>query len=209
MKKAVLIFGFTCLSGLLSSTVAQDMAYASVYTETELVNEIPTPTLVENTIRNTDTIPDFNLAKTKIKLTGIIYEQDGKTPAKDVELSLYQKNEEGRFEALNTEEKPREIRHKGVVKTAADGRYTFYTFMPGKALRSYDLKEIYLIVKVPGKEEVGMHPIVFDNDPLLKKSCRKKLIRKGINNIVVLQEEQGLQVGTKDIVVEGDYAEYK
>lgn len=209
MKQSIILVSLAFFMGFLGNMAAQDMAYATNLMPNEAIMGVSAHDYTESSLSNTDTIPDFESTQNKIKLTGIIYNQDGKTPAKDVVLALYQKNEDGSFELLKHKDKSRSVRHSGAIKTDADGRYTFYTFIPGKALRSHDLKEIHLVLKEPNKEEAGLYPIVFDNDPLLSKSCRKKLARRGINNIVALQTEQGLQVGSKDIILIQDSADYK
>lgn len=209
MKQSVILIGLASFIGFISNVAAQDMAYATNLMPKESIIGLSAGDYTESALSNTDTIPDFENTQNKIKLTGTIYMQDGKTPAKDVVLALYQKNEDGSFELLKHEDKSRSVRHSGAIKTDADGRYTFYTFIPGKALRSHDLKEIHLVLKEPNKEEAGLYPIVFDNDPLLSKSCKKKLARRGINNIVALQTDQGLQVGSKDIVLIQNSADYK
>ena len=46
-------------------------------------------------------MPDFTAAKEQLKITGIIYKKDGKTPAKDVILYAYQTNEKGIYPKRN------------------------------------------------------------------------------------------------------------
>ena len=80
-----------------------------------------------------DTLPDFNDQGLRIKVTGTIYENDGKTPAKDVILYVYHTNQEGVYQprenATGWEKQYGHIR--GLVKTDEMGRYVFYTIKPG------------------------------------------------------------------------------
>ncbi|NIT58852.1 MAG: intradiol ring-cleavage dioxygenase, partial [Aliifodinibius sp.] len=85
------------------------------------------------TLSPVDTLPDFHQAENKLKVTGMIYQPDGKTPAENVILYIYHANPDGRYA-------PKEgasgwgRRHgylRGWIKTGADGKYTFYTQKPG------------------------------------------------------------------------------
>ena len=52
----------------------------------------------ESQLNNIDTIPDFKSKSQKLKITGTIYESDGKTPAKNVMLFIHHTDESGNFE---------------------------------------------------------------------------------------------------------------
>ena len=98
--------------------------------------------------------------------------------------------------------------HRGWVKTNADGQYTFYTFVPGSAIapltypRRKGLKKIFPTIKEDGKQEYYLDALLFDNDPLLTKACRKRLKRKGIDNILKPEKQGDMLIVTKDIVLE-------
>ncbi len=130
-----------------------------------------------------------------------IFQSDGVTPAKDVILYISQPDEDGDYELKTTNDK-RYVHHRGWVKTDADGRYTFYTFIPGNFIQYRELKHIHPIIKEPGKPEYALDAFLFDNDPFLSKSCRKRLAKKGIDNILVLEEKENMFLATKDIVLE-------
>ena len=161
----------------------------------------------ENQLNNTDTIPGFNAKPNKLKVTGIIFESDGVTPAKDVILYVYQHDEDGNYEIKNKDNK-RYVHHRGWVKTNADGKYTFYTFLPGSAVipvtfpRRRGPKQIFPTIKEPGKPEYDLNAFLFDDDPLLTKSCRKRLNRKGIDCILKLEKNDGIYVAIKNIVLD-------
>ncbi len=201
MKKLKPLFFFACIIAVSYTLSAQE--YASVSNEIYLANNDDNSMNVVDVPRwsNVDTIPDFDTHQNKIKITGTIFEKDGITPAKDVVLSIYQTNEVGDFVLVKNESKEKDVYHRGTIKTQEDGQYTFYTFMPGTYHRSNELKQIHPTIKEPGKEEYGMYPFVFDNDPLLKKACRTKLAKKGIDSILILEKENDMYVATKDIVL--------
>lgn len=155
----------------------------------------------EDRLNNTDTIPDYRSKTNKLKLTGIIYESDGVTPAKDVILFIEQPNENGDFELRNTGD-ARYVFHRSWVKTDADGRYTLYTFVPGGDRRYNQLQQIFPLVKEPTKQEYEIETFLFDDDPLLTKTCRKRLAKKGDpTRILKLKTEDGIYVAERDIVL--------
>ncbi len=162
----------------------------------------------EDQLNNIDSIPDFASKQDKLMITGTIFQSDGKTPAKDVILYISQPNENGDYE-LKTHNDKRFVHHRGWVKTDADGRYTFYTFIPGNLIYNREVKHIHPTIKEPGKPEYSLDALLFDNDPFLSKSCRKRLAKKGIDNILVLEKKESMFVTTKDIILEsGTSAEY-
>lgn len=154
----------------------------------------------EKQLNNIDTIPDFASRTNKLKITGIIYENDGKTPAKNVLLFIHQADEDGNFE-LKRHNKKRYVKHRGWVRTDANGRYTFYTFIPGKYMFGNELTQILPIIKEPNKPEYKIESFVFDNDPLLTDSCRKKIENTNPSRILKLDKKEGLFVATRDIVL--------
>ena len=158
----------------------------------------------EKNLNNTDTIPDFNTKPNKIKITGTIYLSDGVTPAKDVILYVNQPDEDGNYELKKDEYSKRYVHHRGWVKTGDDGRYTLYTFVPGKFLRSKELKQIHRIIKEPGKPEYAISSFFFNDDPLIPSltlACRAKAVQSMLR---LDDEEDGMYVATKDIKLNKD-----
>ncbi|MFG6687054.1 hypothetical protein ACGK9U_10755 [Mariniflexile sp. HNIBRBA6329] len=152
----------------------------------------------EDQLSNTGTVPDFDSKPNKLKITGTIFEADGKTPAKDVVLFIYQPDEDGNYEVKKDSNKKRYIYHRAWVKTDSYGRYTFYTFMPGKYLRNKELKQIHRIIKAPGQPEYDMASFFFNDDPLLPDltlACRAKAVQ----SMLRLEKEGDMYVATKDI----------
>jgi len=155
----------------------------------------------EQHLNNTDTIPDFASKPDKLKITGIIYESDGKTPAKDVILYVCQSNEYGDYEMKRDKNRNRYVHHRAWVKTDADGRYTFYTFMPGENRDVKELKQIQRIIKVPGKKEYKMNSFFFKNDPLLADltlACRANTV----SSMIEMEKQGNMFVATRDIKLE-------
>lgn len=152
----------------------------------------------EKNLNNIDSIPGFESKQNKLKITGTIFQNDGVTPAKDVILFINQTDENGNFELKRDELNKRYVYHRAWIKTNADGKYTFYTFIPGTIRRSNELKHIHPVIKEPSKAEYDMDAFVFDNDPLLTKRCRSKLTK----SMLVLEKKEDMYVTSKDIVLE-------
>ncbi|WP_300439722.1 hypothetical protein [Christiangramia sp.] len=71
-----------------------------------------------------DTLPEFTSAENKLKISGIIYEPDGVTPAENIVLYIHHTNAEGIYPTKGNEENWAR-RHgylRGWIKTAKDGR---------------------------------------------------------------------------------------
>lgn len=155
----------------------------------------------EDQLSNTDTIPDFRSKVNKLKLTGTVYQSDGVTPAKDVIIFIEQADENGDFDLRRSGDE-RYVFHRSWVKTDANGKYTFYTFVPGNDRRYNQMSQIFPIIKEKSKEEVQLASLLFDNDPLLTKRCRKRLTKKGgENRILTTTSKDGLLIAEKDIVL--------
>jgi len=87
----------------------------------------------ERILSAVDTLPDFMEDGIKIKITGTIFQNDGKTPAEGVILYIYHTNQKGIYPTKGGETgwAKRHGYIRGWIKTGKDGRYTFYTLKPG------------------------------------------------------------------------------
>ena len=201
MKNLLTILCFTFFMSVNFTLIAQETTIASNDLPADYLKRSALYDYSESQLNNTDSIPDFESKSNKLKITGTIYLSDGKTPAKDVILYLEQPDENGDYE-LKTENNKRYVHHRGWIKTNADGQYTFYTFIPGQVLRYKELKHIHPVIKAPGQREYDMDALLFDNDPFLSKSCRKRLAKRGIDTILKPIMKDNLLVATRDIVLQ-------
>ncbi|WP_052415062.1 hypothetical protein [Jejuia pallidilutea] len=72
-----------------------------------------------------------------------------------------------------------------------------------------DLKQIHGYIKEPNTStEYAINHFVFDDDPFLKKSCRKKIAKRGINNILKLEKKDGLLIGKRNIILQSSPQTY-
>ena len=196
MKNLIALLSFTCL--FISYNLLQAQNANNI--PENFKKRSPIYDYSEKQLNNVDTIPDFASRTKKLKITGTIYESDGETPAKNVVLFIHQTNENGDFE-LKRQNKKRYVHHRGWVKTNADGKYTFYTFVPGKYIYGNELTQILPIVKEPNKPEYKIETFLFDDDPLLTGKCRTKVEQTNPNRILKLDKKEGLFVAKRDIIL--------
>ncbi|WP_456438332.1 hypothetical protein [Psychroserpens sp.] len=197
------LFTFICLIffiGANHSISAQDY----IDNAEDFLNRSPIYDYAETQLNNTDTIPGFESKLNKLKISGTIYESDGITPAKDVILYIDQADENGDFDLRYSNEK-RYVHNRGWIKTGTDGTYTFYTYIPGNDRRYNQMQQLFPIVKEPSKDAYELASFVFDEDPFLTKTCRKRMAKKGDpSRILKLKNVDGINVVQKDIILSSD-----
>ncbi|MDC6351053.1 intradiol ring-cleavage dioxygenase [Zeaxanthinibacter sp. PT1] len=147
-----------------------------------------------------DTLPLFGL-EPRLRITGTVFKKDGKTPAEDVILYIYQTDRQGIYRKIG-EEKGWGLRHgsiRGWVKTGADGRYTFYTFRPGAYPDRGEPEHIHLTIKEPGKKEYYVDDYTFEDDILLTEERRKRMRNRAGSGIVMPTRKEGIYVVERDL----------
>lgn len=140
----------------------------------------------------------------KLLVTGTAYRIDGKTPARDVIIYYWQTDNDGYYSA-----RPgipaRAKRHghiRGWMKTGADGRYALYTIRPAPYPNDVLPAHIHIAIKEPGvANEYYIDEFVFDDDPLLTPSERKKLENRGGSGILKTKTATGIQTAEHDIIL--------
>ncbi|OOG70665.1 intradiol ring-cleavage dioxygenase [Algoriphagus sp. A40] len=157
----------------------------------------------EKTLTNVDTLPEFDNSEPKLKLTGTVFQQDGKTPAKDVILYIYHTDPTGIYPKKGNETgwAKRHGYLRGWVKTDQSGHYAFYTFRPAAYPDRSDPEHIHLTVKESDKNEYYLDDFVFGNDPILTDKKRKLLSNRGGSGIGNPQPESGMLTFRRDIIL--------
>lgn len=201
MKNQITFLSLVLLLSLPTFSFAQLLASAIDRTNDILLERNPTEDYRTLSIPNTATMPDYDLKKDKLKLTGIIYEPDGVTPAKNAILFIEQADEHGDFHMKKLGKK-RYLHHRVMVKTDENGRYTIYTFIPGNDRRFGQLQQLFPIVKAKDGVAYEIESFLFHEDPLLTKICRKKINKKGDpTRILVPKKEDKILVVEKNIIL--------
>jgi len=157
----------------------------------------------QKTLTSTDTLPDFQQNEPKLKITGTVYQKDGKTPAENVILYIYHTNREGIYETRG-HEKGWGKRHgfiRGWVKTDLNGSYTFFTFRPAAYPNGREPEHIHMTVKEPDRNEYYVDPIMFIDDPILIESEKQNLKIRAGSGIVELKKENGIKTARRDLIL--------
>ncbi len=149
-----------------------------------------------------DTLPEFEKTGPKLKVTGTIYEKDGKTPAEGIILFVHQTNRNGVYPKRG-DEKGWESEYGYIhqwIRTDADGKYTFYTFKPERygGLPAH----IHPIILEPNGKYYWLGSFLFADDPQLTYEHKNpKSPRGGSNGILSLKKENEIWVGKRDFVL--------
>tara|TARA_R110002012_G_scaffold81945_3_gene207442 strand:+ start:28393 stop:29034 length:642 start_codon:yes stop_codon:yes gene_type:complete len=207
MKNLLTLLFFT---GIIAITSAQNSVKKTKYCEDaskHLKDKNPFYGFDADALSSEETMIDFNTQSEKLKISGTVFLADGITPAKDVIIFIQQADNMGEY-VLMTDNEAAFIKNRLWVKTDENGTYTINTFIPGSTNKPltypHELQpmHIHAMIKEPGKQEYALDTFLFNNDPLVTKSCRKRLKRKNIDSILELQLDGDIQVVTKNIVLE-------
>ncbi len=165
----------------------------------------------EKTLAPVDTLPGFEINEPKLKLTGTVFQKDGKTPASDVILYVYHTDRTGIYPKKGTETgwAKRHGYLRGWIKTDETGRYTFYTFRPAAYPDRSEAEHIHLTVKEPDKNEYYLDDYLFEDDPILTAQKRKILSNRGGSGIGNPQLENGIHTIHRDIILGLNIPDYE
>ncbi len=143
-------------------------------------------------------------------IRGTIFKRDGKTPAPDVILYVYQTDNKGLYS--KGENQTRAVRHghiRGWVKSNARGEYEIKTIRPASYPNSSNPQHIHPIIYESGKGYYWIDEYVFDDDPLLGVSERSRADNRGGSGIIKLKKNSaGTWEGKRDIVLGLNVAGY-
>ena len=150
-----------------------------------------------------DTLPKFKETEPKLKITGTVYKNDGKTPAQNVILYIYQTNREGIYETKG-DEKGWAKRHgfiRGWIKTKSDGTFNFLTFRPSSYPNRLEPEHIHMTVKEPSRNEYYIDDIMFIDDELLTDEKKNNLRNRAGSGIVKPKFENGILTLKRDVIL--------
>ena len=153
-------------------------------------------------LNNVDTSRGWDTEGQKLIVSGKVFHTDKKTPAKDVILYYYHTDEKGYYsegEGMH----PDAARHghlRGWVKTGDDGTYVICTNRPAQYPDNGAEAHIHVIVKEPDMDNpYWIDAWVFDDDPLLTASIRKKLDNHGGSGIMKPISKNGIQLAEQNV----------
>jgi protocatechuate 3,4-dioxygenase beta subunit len=154
-------------------------------------------------LTNTATLPDHNEPGPKLEISGIVYQRDGKTPAKDVVLYVYHTDQTGHYTPAPDAKGwgKRHGRIRGWMKTDKNGYYHFYTLKPAAYPGTNIPAHIHITLKEPDKNEYYIDEYLFEGDPLLTATERSRLEKRGGSGIISLEQKNGMLQGKRDITL--------
>ena len=134
-----------------------------------------------------------------MKISGTVYQPDGKTPAANTLIYLYHTDIEGYYG--RTSEEHKHGRYRGWMLTNKDGRYAFVTIKPAPYPVNRFAAHIHMTVTTPTAREDWIDSILFEGDNLISSREREEAGRRGgFNPIVSLKKgDGGLYYATRDI----------
>lgn len=150
-----------------------------------------------------DTLPGFEEAEKKLKLSGTIFEADGSTPAQGVVLYIHHTNDKGIYPTRGDEEgwAKRHGYIRGWIKTGPDGNFTFYTQVPGSYPSRDNPAHIHPFILEPHGKYYWVETYFFEGDPLLQDHHMEKKPRGGSVGKVSLTKEDGMYSVKRDFVL--------
>lgn len=140
-----------------------------------------------------------------MRISGVVYGVDGKTPAVGIVIYAYQTNAAGLYAGGTsaTEASRSHGRLRGWVKTDASGRYSFATIKPAPYPNDSIPAHIHFTILEPGKRPYWIDDIVFDGEFGVTADYRRAMTNKGGNGIVkARRDENGTWIVVRDIVLE-------
>lgn len=163
----------------------------------------------ERNLTSMDTLPDFNEKGPKIKISGTVYQIDGKTPAAGVIIYLHHTNQDGYYPPAKDAQGwgRRHGRIRGWMKTNQAGQYEYYTLRPAPYPGRTDPMHIHYTILEPNGKYYWIHDVVFKGDPRLKDYDGSKA--RGGNGLVELKPQGNLLVGKRDVILGKNVNDYE
>lgn len=157
------------------------------------------------------TIADAGEPGERMKISGTIYQKDGKTPAAGVILYVYHTDVKGEYTPASAQVHGRRHGHlRGWVKTDTQGRYQFHSIRPAAYPIRKFAAHIHPIIKEPGKNEYWIDEYQFEGDSLLTQKDRANAQNRGGSGIITLtKNEKGTWIGKRDIILGKNVPNYQ
>lgn len=160
-------------------------------------------------LKSADSFADYHQPGPKLKISGVVYKADGKTPAEGVVLYAYHTDQKGVYPTRGDETNwgKRHGYLRAWVKTDQQGRYEFYTLRPAPYPGRKDPAHIHITIKEPSKNEYYIDEYLFADDPLLKTHPAPEFPRGG-NGVLTLKTINNHLYGVRDIILGQNIPDY-
>lgn len=178
----MIVFG-----GCAQKSATADGAVGGPCEGCEAVFESPVPF---DSLSNMVWLSDWDQHNPKrIAINGIVYKADG-SPAAGVVIYIYHTDTTGVYPVKGNETGwgKRHGHLRGWMKTNEKGEYKFFTLRPGSYPGSRIPAHIHVFIKEPGRSPYWIDDYLFDNDPFLTETERKKLHQRGGDGILKMKD---------------------
>jgi protocatechuate 3,4-dioxygenase beta subunit len=163
----------------------------------------------------TQIAPD-TVAGERIKITGVVYRADGKTPAGNVKMYFYHTNNQGKYAKLGTEDKTSHAWWhgycRGWLQTNGQGEYEINTIKPKAYPNGNEPAHIHPSVLNADKTCTHLVDIVFKGDVFLTetywnnvRNLWKRMGKTGdpeYGGVVLSKNQNGVLEGKRNIVLQ-------
>ena len=149
------------------------------------------------------TIVGHDVFHPKLNISGTVFHQDGRTPAPNVILYIYQTNKGGIYEPSNDPIgwERRHGQYRTWVKTDAKGQYSFDSFRPGAYPNGIEPEHIHIYIIEPNKIPYYIDVVMFNDDPTLSQKDIDDQKFRGGSGLISLHEKGGSFSGQRDIIL--------
>ena len=163
-------------------------------------------------LSNIDTLPDFNEVGPKLEISGIIYQNDGVTPAAGTVMYIHHTDQTGYYTKKGNETGwgKRHGYIRGWMKTNDKGEYKFYTLRPAPYPNETFPAHNHATIKETGKTEYWIEDFVFEDDKFVDDKYKNRAENRGGEGILKLtKNENGIYTARRDITLGKNVPNYK
>ncbi|MEH6537786.1 MAG: intradiol ring-cleavage dioxygenase [Psychroserpens sp.] len=154
-------------------------------------------------LTSVDTIFGFDTMQNKIKISGTVYKNDAKTPAKDVILYVYHTDQTGRY-PKTASSKGWGKKHGNLrtwLKTDSNGHYAFYTTRPASYPNSTLPQHIHITIKEPNVNEYYIEDFYFSDDPNITLNILNRKKPRAGSGVISLSGNGDMKTANRDIIL--------
>jgi protocatechuate 3,4-dioxygenase beta subunit len=158
-----------------------------------------------------DTLPGFRDTEPKIKITGTVFQKDGKTPAENVLLYVYHVDRNGIYQPSDDPIgwKKRHGHYRVWLKTGNDGKFTFYTFQPAPYPEVHEPEHIHIYVKEPNTIPYYIDRQLFESKPTLTEEIKKSKKNRAGSGSIELKMKDGILTANRDLILGLNIPDYE
>jgi len=199
------------LFSVLFSCVAQSKSQKKVGGPCQDCEALLDYKLLNITPKSIDTLPGFRENEPKLKITGTVFQKDGKTPADNIILYIYQTDRYGIYQPSENPfgwEKTHG-QYRAWLKTGKDGKFSFYTFRPAPYPKVQEPEHIHIYVKEPNTIPYYIDSYLFESDTKLTSEKKQSQKNRGGSGIVSLKMEHDIWTANRHIILGLNIPEYE